>query len=278
MRKCAQEDELSTDQLESAREPLLAERRRRIMETIQVRGGASVEELAQLLAVSTSTVRRDLLWLASRNLISRTWGGGVSPDSLAARRTTDLDLARREEENPKQKAAIARAAASLVNDGEAVVIDAGSTTELMVPHLLTRRQLTVITTSLRLAWDLRGQPNIELIVAGGHVQQRAGSLVGLLAEQALAQLYVDTAFVGARGLTPQEGLTNPVLDEVPVKRLMLKIAKRSVALVDSAKWGRVFMGLIAPASSFDVIVTDSGVPDAMRREVELMGTEVLVAE
>ncbi len=278
MRKSAQEDALSTDEVESAREPLVAERRRRIMDMIQARGGASVEELAQSLAVSTSTVRRDLVWLANRNLISRTWGGGVTQDALAVRRTTDLSLGRRERENPAQKAAIARVAASLVNDGEAVVIDAGSTTELMVPHLLTRQQLTVITTSLRLAWDLGGQPNIELIVAGGHVQQRAGSLVGLLAEQALSQLYVDTAFLGARGLSPQEGLTNPVLEELPVKRLMLKIARRSVALVDSAKWGRVFMGLIAPVSSFNVIVTDAGVPEAMRREVELLGTEVIVAE
>ena len=269
---------MSTDEVESAREPLVAERRRRIMDMIQARGGASVEELAQSLAVSTSTVRRDLVWLANRNLISRTWGGGVTQDALAVRRTTDLSLGRRERENPAQKAAIARVAASLVNDGEAVVIDAGSTTELMVPHLLTRQQLTVITTSLRLAWDLGGQPNIELIVAGGHVQQRAGSLVGLLAEQALSQLYVDTAFLGARGLSPQEGLTNPVLEELPVKRLMLKIARRSVALVDSAKWGRVFMGLIAPVSSFNVIVTDAGVPEAMRREVELLGTEVIVAE
>ena len=261
-----------------AREPLVAERRRRIMETVQARGGASVEELAQALEVSPSTVRRDLIWLASRELISRTWGGGVSADALLLQRTTDVDLAKREGENPALKAAVAKAAAALVSDQDSILIDAGSTTELMVPHLLTKKQLTVITTSLSLAWDLRGRPNIELIVAGGHVQQRAASLVGMLAEQTIGQLYVDTAFVGARGLTPQEGLTNPVLEELPIKRLMLKVAKRSVALVDSTKWGCIYMGLIAPVTGFDIIVTDSCVPEAMRREVERMGTEVIVAD
>jgi DeoR family transcriptional regulator of aga operon/DeoR family fructose operon transcriptional repressor len=260
------------------REPLVAERRLRIAGVIESNGGASVEELARSLSVSPSTVRRDLLWLSDHNVISRTWGGAVVPETVPTQRTEDILLSGRQKENASAKAAIAKAAAALVRDGDAIVIDAGSTTQLMAPYLLARQRLTVITTSLPLAWQLRGHANIELIVTGGHVHTRASSLVGLLAEETLSQLFADIAFIGARGLTPVNGLTNPVLEEVPMKRLMIKIARRSVALVDSDKWGRVFMGLITPVSGVNIVVTDSQVPSGMRGEVELLGTEVLVAE
>lgn len=262
---------------QDAREPLVAERRLRIAEVVRSTGGASVDELARSLGVSPSTVRRDLGWLATHRIIARTWGGAVLTDTVSPQRTQELVLSSRQKENARAKTTIARAAADLVSDGDLVVIDAGSTTELMAPHLLARQRLTVITTSLPLAWQLRGHANIELIVTGGHVHTRASSLVGVLAEQALSQLFVDIAFVGARGLTPVNGLTNPVLEEVPMKRLMLKIARRSVALVDSSKWGRVFMGLIAPVTDVNIVVTDDLVPAGMRDEVELLGTEVLVS-
>lgn len=255
---------------------LLAERRRRIAELVRTTGAASVDQLASSAGVSPSTVRRDLVWLAKNGLIARTWGGAVLTDP-AQHRAADAMLSERQHENASAKAAIARAAAELVGDGDAIVIDAGSTTELMAPYLRARKGLTIVTTSLPLAWQLRGHPGIELILTGGHVHPRAGSLVGLLTEQTLSQLYVDIAFIGARGITAQNGLTNPILDEIPVKRQMLRIARRSVALIDSDKWGLVFMGLIAPISEVGILVTDSGVPAAMRDEAELAGTEVIVA-
>jgi len=260
------------------RELLIAERRMRIAERVRAQGSASVGELGRSLGISASTVRRDLVWLEKREAIARTWGGAMASKPDAIRRTDDITLSSRQRENMREKALIAKAAADLVSDGDAVVIDAGSTTELMAEHLLVRQRLTVITTSLPLAWALRGHANIELIVTGGHVQTRASSLVGVLAEQTLSQLYADIAFIGARGLTPANGLTNPVLEEVPMKRLMVRIARRSVALVDSTKWGRVFMGLIVPVNGVSIVVTDNAAPSGMRGEVELQGTEVLIAE
>ena len=262
-----------------AREALLSARRRqRILDTIQEKGSASVRELARGLGVSPSTVRRDLQWLARRDLIARTWGGGVVADAFQSRRTADFSLIDRQQENQTAKELIAAAAAALVKDGDAVAIDGGSTTELVAPHLMDRRQLTVITPSLPLAWALRSHPEIELIVVGGRLQPRASSLVGLLTEEGLSQLNADISFIGARGLALHEGLTNPILDEVPVKRRLISIAKRAVGLVDSSKWGLVFLGQIAPISSLQAVITDAGAPAAMRREVQLLGTEVIIAE
>jgi DeoR/GlpR family transcriptional regulator of sugar metabolism len=190
----------------------------------------------------------------------------------------DLALGDREQENRMAKQAIAAAAARLVNDGDAIVVDAGSTTELMAPYLMKKYGLTVITNSLPLAWALRTHPDVELIVIGGRLQSKSGSLLGLLAEQAISQLYADIAFVGARGLKLPEGLTNPVLDEIPMKRRMIAIAKRAVALVDSSKWGLVFLGLVAPVSSIRTVITDPMVPVSMRRGVEQEGTEVIIAD
>lgn len=274
---CAlQEERVGQDEEGEQRAQLVAERRLRIAELVRTTGAASVDELAAELSVSPSTVRRDLVWLGRHGIIARTWGGAVHTDP-ASQRTEDPILSARQQENAAEKALIARTAAGLVSDGDAIVVDSGSTTELMAPYLLERKRLTVVTTSLPLAWQLRGRSGIELILTGGHVHHRASSLVGVLAEQTLAQLFVDVAFIGARGLTAQNGLTNPIIEEIPMKRLMLKQARRSVALVDSDKWGRVFMGLVAPVTDVNVIVTDPGVPGAMRDEVELLGTEVLVA-
>jgi len=257
---------------------LAAQRRQVILETVRDQGGASVRELASLVGVSPSTVRRDLRWLERRDLLARTWGGGVPTDTFGPTRSVELPLGDRQQENRSAKQAIAAAAARLVSDGDVIVVDAGSTTELMAPYLMEKHRLTVMTNSLPLAWALRGYPDIELIVIGGRLQPNPASLTGMLAEHALSQLYADIAFVGARGLRLPEGLTNPLLDEIPVKRRMITIAKRAVALVDSSKWGLVFLGLIGPISSVGAVITDAKAPLPMRREIELAGTEVIIAD
>lgn len=259
------------------RAPLLAHRREQILELVQRPGGAAVAELAERLGVSPATVRRDLQWLAQRQLLARTWGGGVANGGRLRQRSTDLELAAREVEAHDEKQRIAAMAASLVGAADTIAVDAGSTTELMAPFLATLPRVTVVTSSLPLAWALRHAPSVDLFVVGGHVYQRAGSMVGMLAERVLEQLYVDIAFIGARGLTVTEGLTNPVLEEVPIKRLMIRNAQKRIAVVDSAKWGRAFMGHIAPITAFDIIVTDAAVPEELRAEVEKAGPRVSIA-
>lgn len=259
-------------------ETLLAEsRRQRILETVKIRGSAGVSELADLLGVSGSTIRRDLTWLSNHKLIARTWGGVVSTDSPLRKRAEEFDLEGRGVERRTQKEAIARRAAALVTDGDTIILDAGSTTMLMTPHLFGRRDLTVITPSLPVAWQLRNQSEIQVIVTGGRISPRGASLDGMLTEHALGQLYVDTTFLGARGVSIEDGLTNPILEEIPIKRLMIHAAKRVVLVADSSKWGRTFVGLIAPITAADIAVTDSDVPSGIRREAEASGVEVMIA-
>lgn len=255
---------------------LIESRRQRILDAVRLRGSASVADLADSLSVSASTIRRDLAWLAKHELLARTWGGVVGAGSLLSKRAEEFDLEGREVEQRAQKELIARRAAELVTDGDTIILDAGSTAMLVAQHLTSRRHLTVITPSLPVAWQLRYESGIEVIVTGGRVSHRGASLDGMLAEHALSQLFVDTTFLGARGVSLEDGLTNPVLEEVPLKRLMIRAAKQVVLLADSAKWGRTFVGQIAPLSAAHVAITDADVPDDLRRAAESIGVQVLI--
>lgn len=255
---------------------LVEARRQHILDAVRTRGSASVIDLADRLGVSASTIRRDLEWLARHELLARTWGGVVSAGSLLSKRAEEFDLEGREVEQRAQKEAIARRAAEMVTDGDTIILDAGSTTMLIAQHLLTRRHLTVVTPSLPVAWQLRYQSAIEVIVTGGRVSHRGASLDGMIAEQALSELYVDTTFLGARGVSIEDGLTNPVLEEIPIKRLMIRAAKQVVLLADSSKWGRTFVGLIAPLDAAQVAITDTGVPHDLRLQAERAGVQVEV--
>lgn len=257
---------------------LVETRRQRILDMVRSRGSAGVGDLAERLAVSPSTIRRDLEWLAKHELLARTWGGGVSTGSLLSKRAEEFDLEGREVEQRAQKESIARRAADMVTDGDTIILDAGSTSMLIAQHLVPRRHLTIITPSLPVAWQLRYQAGIEVIVTGGRVSHRGASLDGMIAEHSLSQLYVDTTFLGARGVSIEDGLTNPILEEIPIKRLMIRAAKQVVLLADSSKWGRTFVGLIAPITAAQVAITDAGVPGELRQRAEEAGVRVMVSD
>jgi DeoR/GlpR family transcriptional regulator of sugar metabolism len=261
---------------------LAIERRMRIVDLLNSRGTIAVAELTELLGASPATVRRDLAWLDEHGILTRTRGGAVAAGRVQdLMRHYDPTYGRRLAEYVEEKRAIGRRAAELVDDGETIIIDAGSTTQHMVPHLHKKQDLIVITNSLTVVNELlpvsHAAPNLTVILTGGILRGRALSFVGMIAEHALTQFFVDKTFLGARGISIETGLTNPALEEIPLKRQMIKAAKRVIVLADHSKFGQTYTGLIAPLQAATNIITDDGIDSALIPKFAANGPEILIA-
>jgi DeoR/GlpR family transcriptional regulator of sugar metabolism len=245
---------------------LPVERRQQILRA--VRGGtAHVSELAERFSVSEMTVRRDLRELELDGKLERVHGGAVSAGSeppFAEIAVERLDVKNR----------IGRAAAGLVEDGQTVMIDIGTTT-LQVARHLRGRTVTVITSNLAAYEELAADPEIELILPGGVVRRNYRSLVGVLAEDTLRQLHADIAFIGASGITADLAVMDTTMVEVPIKRAMLAASDRAVLCVDGAKFAMGGVVRVCAGADVDTVVTDPSAPAERRSAFEEAGVEVL---
>lgn len=229
-------------------------RQRRTVELVYQHGSASVPELAKTLGVSEATVRRDLDHLADSGLLDRVRGGACRPRSVRPEADASaFDVVATQE--PAEKQAIARAAARLVEDGDVVALDIGTTVFSMCPYL-RNKDITVVTASLAVVRSLADAPNIDLVVMGGVLRPNYESMVGVLTESCLRQVRVDVAFLGAAGVRPDGAVVDSTPSEVPVKRAMMDIATRSWLLVDHAKFPGVGFLEINPVTRFTGLITD----------------------
>lgn len=233
-----------------------AERRKKIAEAVRGTGGASVAELAELTGASEMTIRRDLEVLAGQGVLERYRGGARS----LLLRGEEPPFALRAEDGLEAKRRIAAAAAALVSDGESVVIDSG-TTCLEVARALRHRRLTVMPLSLHAANALTGAPGLRLILPGGEPRPGELALTGPLTEASLASLRFDTAIIGCCGLTAADGLTAYDPADAAVKRAAIASSRRVMAVTDSAKLSRTALAVVAPATAFHTLVTDTDAPE-----------------
>jgi DeoR family fructose operon transcriptional repressor len=234
-----------------------------------------VNALAQEYAVTTETVRRDLSVLERAGVLRRVHGGAVPAGSLTAleAKVGERDLAHGDEKDRIAK----KAAALLPPSGGSVLIDAGTTTArlaMMLPH---ERRLTVVTNAVPIAARLAGAAEIDLHLLPGRVRPTTHAAVGEDTVEALGRLRADVAFVGTNGLSAGHGLSTPDHSEAAVKRAIVASAHKVVVLVDSSKVGREHTVRFAELGDVDVVITDSGIPEADLEQLESAGVEVLVA-
>jgi len=246
------------------------ERRRAVLDLINHEGRGLVKDLAQRFGTSQVTIRKDLEVLHSQGAIYRTHGG-----ALPVRTGALLDPSLREKEklHRKEKLRIGAAAARLVQEGQSVVLDSGTTTTMIARKLRELRNLTVITNAVNIAAELAGTA-VEVILTGGILRENSFSLVGPLAEETLRRLSADVLFLGVDGFDVHFGLTTPNLLEAKVNRVMIEIARRTIVVCDSSKFGRRSLSLIAPPSAVHQTITDSRIPKSDLRALEEAGIEV----
>ena len=235
---------------------MLAERRRRdICRLVEKSGYVESRHLAQSLGVNVSTVRRDLEALAEAGVIQRTHGGAMPViDGVPV----DVPYAVKKLQRVTEKRAIAEYAARLIQDGDSLVLDSGSTTYALAQVLGARSGLTVATNDLRIAHYLAETNGVRLLVTGGQLMGSVFTLVGPSVLASLAGLQVDWAFVGADAVDPQAGVSNVNTVEVPIKQAMLAAAARKVLLADSSKFGRRALATVVSIDAFEFVITDAG--------------------
>jgi DeoR/GlpR family transcriptional regulator of sugar metabolism len=239
---------------------IAAQRRRAILRQIRDNGYVEASRLSADLGVDVSTIRRDLDSLARSGLVQRTHGGALASGPPAA----DLPEAARQLVRSEAKRAIATLAAGLVADGESVALDAGSTTYALALELAAKKNLTVVTNDLRIAGELAARRRARLVVVGGELGARGCCLVGPWAQDNLAGIHVDWAFLGADGLDARAGVTSDDPADLPIKRAMLAAARATAVVADSSKFNRRALVAIAPIDEFDHLLTDEGLAAAHR--------------
>lgn len=249
---------------------LAEERRQNILGLIQEHGSARTAELARLFRVSDQTIRRDLVELQEKGLISKHHGGGVllATQTLSYKERSVLRLA--------EKLRIAAEAASVVRPGMIVALGPGTTTE-QVARLLDGMQVEIVTNSLAVAAAIT-DPSTKVLLTGGRYRPAGELLVGEWSSANLAELFVDIAFVGVSGVGRDSGYTVTEPDEALVLRQLIRVAKRSVVVTDSSKFHRVADAVVAPLSAVHMVITDAAIHQDHHRLLEQWGVEVRVAE
>jgi DeoR/GlpR family transcriptional regulator of sugar metabolism len=249
------------------------ERLRGILNLLETNGSTLVSQLAARFQVSEMTIRRDLIALERKGVLYRVHGGAVSSRG----RSYEPPFIVRQMKNLDEKRRIGEAAAGLVNAGETLILDVGTTTLEMARHLLGKRNITVITPSLHIANLLTEQPGIRLILPGGILRKGELSLVGSLAERAFQDFFVDKLFLGVGAIDFQAGLSEFNLEDSQVKKAMLRSAKEIVVLADASKFGQVAFASIAPLKVVGRIVTDQSLDPALLARLQEEKIEVLLA-
>lgn len=244
------------------------ERRSQLLDLVRTRGFASLTDLATELAVSESTVRRDLDFLESRGTAKRTHGGafytGPSPQLPHFRNQRESTSAQRQD--------IARQAAELIEDGDVILLDGGSTTYELA-RLLVGRQIQVVTNSLPVANLFTASDNGDLIFVGGYVHLRTGVSLGPYANEMLSSLNVRRAFLSVAGIN-ERGYFNSNLLLVETERAMLSVADESIVLADSTKFGHQSLALLCGLDEITTLITDNEISEDWRSRLSATGVQL----
>jgi DeoR family fructose operon transcriptional repressor len=249
------------------------ERQRWIVERARAGGRVEVAALAAELKVTTETVRRDLTTLERHALLRRVHGGAIPIERLGF----EPALAARDTVLTAEKERIARLALAELPDEGSILLDAGTTTARLANALPAEREFVVLTNGLPIAMSLSVRPNITVLLIGGRVRGRTQAAVDAWALQALADTFVDVAFIGTNGISPERGLTTPDTTESAVKRAMIRSARRCVVLADHTKVGQDHLSRFAGLDEIDTLITDSGLDAQVADELRAFGPRVLLA-
>jgi DeoR family fructose operon transcriptional repressor len=251
---------------------LADDRRSRLLELIRQRGFASLPALAEALAVSESTVRRDLDFLEDSGVAQRTHGGvfytGPSP------KLAHFD--QRQALNWDKKRQIAVAASRLIDDNDTILLDGGSTTYELA-QLLVGRPLQVVTNSLPVANLFTSSENADLVIVGGYVHAKTGVSLGPYANEMLAGLNVRRAVLSVAGIN-ERGCYNSNLLLVETERAMMTSAEEVIVVADSTKLGHTSLSHLCDLKEIDVLVTDHDITAEWRERVAAADVKLVVAE
>jgi DeoR/GlpR family transcriptional regulator of sugar metabolism len=253
---------------------LAAERRRAILNSLESGGAVRVADLAAELSVSEMTVRRDLDALDAQELLRKVHGGAVSRQL----RGDEPKASEKARQHRTEKAAIGRAAATLVEDGMTIAIGAGTTTTELAHALRGRSSITVITNALSVFAALTDAEGGPVAYLSGGARTPSDALVGPIADTAIASFRVDATFLGVHGFDEQAGLTSPNVAEAQTNRTLIEISARLMVLADHTKYGEIGTNVFARLDQVDTLLTDDGLVESGRSALRHRVGELMIVE
>ncbi len=239
-----------------------------ILDLLVADPASSVGHMSEATGVSAVTVRADLARLEALGLVLRS-RGGASP-------AFHPEILKRQKHRSEVKHRIARRAAAFVTDGDAIMIEAGTTTALIARYLIGRRDVRIVTNSALVIPYARANPGVQLTVIGGSFRPETEAFVGPVALAQLESFHVRLAFVGTDGFTVEQGLSSYFPEAAAVLKRMVEKADKTILVADSSKWGKTGFVTITPIGSVDTLVTDTDLPEEGRSRLRDAGVEVEV--
>jgi DeoR family transcriptional regulator, fructose operon transcriptional repressor len=251
---------------------LSAERDEKILDLLGSQGPLRVHELSTIVDVSEPTIRRDLARLEKAHLVRRMHGGAMlESDSII-----EPPVLQRKSLNKEAKKKIGRVAAGLVGDGETVIILGGSTTLEIIPHLLRKSKLTIITDSISIALALANY-EIHCILLGGDMHSSELTVEGSLTELSLSQLQVKKAIIGVRAVNFEKGLMLDRLAEIGKFRACFQVAQEVILVADHSKFGSVGTAVLGPLKMVQSVVTNAEIQPNIPAQLRQLGINVYLA-
>lgn len=250
------------------------ERRHEIVQLVFKQERVQVPELAQLFGVSTVTIRNDLNELDEKGLLVRSRGGAVASNRL----TQELSLKEKHDANRGIKEQLGKFAASLIKDGESIILDSGTTTEEVAKNLTNHHGVVVMTNGLNVAHSLLNAPSVEVLMTGGTLRKKSLSFYGRQAEQHLQQYHFDKLILGVDGFEKDIGITTHFELEALLNRVMCEVSREIIVVTDSSKFNRKGVHKIISASEVNTVVTDSGIPADIKTALESAGVQLHIID
>lgn len=246
-------------------QPLFAEERQeQIVALLNKNTKLLVPELCEHFQVSPATIRSDLRDLAAKGRLKRTHGGAI-PISKTIFEPSNED---KKLQHSTEKTAIAALAADMIEDGDTIALDAGSTMMELAKMLTTKNELTIVINDLNIALFLEEHTNANVIVLGGNLRRGQQCTVGPITLSALISLNVDKVFLATNAFVPEKGFMTPDMNQAEVKKAMLKAATEKIVLCDSSKIGKISFVEFAKLQDIDKIITDSNIDAKMRQYLD----------
>jgi len=252
---------------------LANDRREQIYQLIKEDGSAKVIDLARIFKVSEVTIRQDLEKLEAEDLVIREHGGAFL--KKAEDQVRKLSLVN--QENMDKKELIGKKAAGLIDNGDVIILDSGSTTTEIAKNLRGRRNLTIITNALNIAILLGSEPGIEIMMTGGEFKPPTLSLTGQKAADFLADIHVDKLFLATAGISLKAGLTYPSISDLVVKKAMIDAAETVFLVADSTKIRKPSLASLGALSLIDFIITDPYINEEHRTLFTAHEIEFIIA-
>lgn len=248
------------------------QRRVLIIEKLNAEGQVDVISLSKALKVSEVTIRNDLTRLEQKNMLIRARGGAIKVDRVGI----DFALSDKNKQQFEEKKRIGKAAADLIEDGDTIILDSGTTTMEIAKNLSNVADLTVITNALNVANQLAEHQKANIIIPGGFLRKNSLSLVGATAEESFKNYFCDKLFLAVDGLSTSHGLSTPNVEEAHLNRIMMGISKQIIVVADSSKFHKRSFAFIAPITEIDIVVTDKGISAEDQKKLENGGVRVIV--